>query len=146
MKYSAQARTKSLNLIILKILKTVGLNQASHTNLADFANEFVAKEIEKLRQESQALKKIREAMGSEDFARRVFEKVFKIDIDRLRSMKDMWKIRTPPRVLDFDQISKEAQGNDVSVAQSDQVAWTLSQNFTVFQDRSGYRPEFFTNG
>lgn len=84
-------------------------------------------------------------MGSEDFARRIFEKIFKIDIDRLRSMKDMWKTRAPPQALDFDVILKEARGNDVSVARSDQIAWTLSQNFTVFQDRSEFSPQFYTN-
>lgn len=95
----------------------------------------LAKEIEALRHESQALKKIRQSMGSEDFARNTFRKVYQTDINRLRSMEDMWKTRTAPSALEFDQVSKEANSIDTSVAQHDQVAWTLAENFMVFSDR-----------
>lgn len=95
-----------------------------------------AKEIENLRQESQALNSIRQSMGSDDFARRVFDKVFKDDINRLRSMEDMWKTRKQPNALDFDEISKEASAIKPSVAQQDQKVWTVAENFTVFCDRS----------
>ena len=95
----------------------------------------LAKEIENLRQESQALRQIRQSMGSDDFIRKVFEKVFQHDIDRLRSMEDMWKTRKPPLPLNFDQLLREAQGVDVLVALRDQQAWTLIENFTVFSDR-----------
>ncbi len=94
-----------------------------------------AKEIENLRQESQALNSIRQSMGSDDFARKVFDKVFKDDINRLRSMEDMWKTRKQPNALDFDEISKGASGIKPSVAQRDQKAWTVAENFTVFCDR-----------
>ena len=95
-----------------------------------------AKEIESLRQESQALKNIRESMGSDDFARKVFEKVFKDDIDRLRSMEDMWKSRTPPTALNFDDINKNASHIDASaICQNDQKTWTKIENFSVFCDR-----------
>lgn len=94
-----------------------------------------AKEIENLRQESRALNSIRQSMGSEDFARKVFDKVFKDDINRLRSMEDMWKTRKQPNALDFDEISKHAAAIKPSVAQQDQKAWTLAENFTVFCDR-----------
>ncbi|MCJ1275872.1 E1 ubiquitin-activating protein uba2 [Puttea exsequens] len=94
-----------------------------------------AKEIESLRQESQALKNIRESMGSDDFARKVFEKVFKDDIDRLRSMEDMWKSRTPPTALNFDDINKNASHIDASaICQNDQKTWTKIENFSVFCD------------
>ena len=95
----------------------------------------LAKEIENLRQESQALRQIRQSMGSDDFIRTVFEKVFQHDIDRLRSMEDMWKTRKPPLPLNFDQVLREAQGVDASVALRDQQAWTPIENFTVFSDR-----------
>ena len=94
-----------------------------------------AKELENLKQESQALQSIRQSMGSDDFARRVFDKVFKDDINRLRSMEDMWKTRKPPNALDFDEISKEGSIIKPSVAQQDQKAWTVAENFTVFCDR-----------
>ena len=95
-----------------------------------------AKEIENLRQESQALNSIRQSMGSDDFARRVFDKVFKDDINRLRSMEDMWRTRKQPNALDFDEISKEASAIKPSVAQQDQKVWTVAETFTVFCDRS----------
>lgn len=94
-----------------------------------------AKEIENLRQESQALNSIRQSMGSDDFARKVFDKVFKDDINRLRSMEDMWKTRKQPNALDFDEVSKAAAATKPSVSQQDQKAWTVAENFTVFCDR-----------
>ena len=94
-----------------------------------------ANEIEKLRQESQALKSIRESMGSDKFSRRIFEKVFKDDIERLQSMEDMWKTRKPPAALDYDSVSTEAKAVDPTVSQRDQTAWSLQENFVVFSDR-----------
>ncbi|KAL8716461.1 MAG: hypothetical protein Q9225_006213 [Loekoesia sp. 1 TL-2023] len=91
-------------------------------------------EIENLRKEAQALKQIRQSMGSDDFSRKIFEKVFTDDINRLRSMQDMWKTRQPPTALDFDAVSKSsASGGEVgdSVAKRDQVVWSLAENFTV---------------
>lgn len=81
------------------------------------------------------MKLIRESMGSEDFPHKVFEKVFTYDIDRLRSMKDMWKTRKPPQALDHDKIANGASSIPTSVAQLDQINWTLYENFTVFRDR-----------
>ncbi|KAI4233983.1 MAG: hypothetical protein L6R40_006910 [Gallowayella cf. fulva] len=96
-----------------------------------------ATEIENLRKESYALKRIRQSMGSEDFPRKIFEKVFSDDINRLRNMDDMWKTRQKPTALDFDTVSKSsASGGEVgeSVAKRDQDTWNLAENFTVFCD------------
>ncbi|KZF19415.1 putative ubiquitin-like activating enzyme [Xylona heveae TC161] len=93
-----------------------------------------AKEIENLRQESQALKAIRDSMGSDEFPRRVFEKVFGDDIKRLRSMEDMWKSRRPPEALDYDRVSQSASGIDPSISVKDQENWNLAENFVVFSD------------
>ncbi|KAI4240316.1 MAG: hypothetical protein LQ352_007664 [Teloschistes flavicans] len=96
-----------------------------------------AAEIENLRKEASALNQIRQSMGSDNFPRRMFEKVFTDDINRLRSMEDMWKTRSPPTALDFDSVAKSsASGGEVgeSVAKRDQSAWTLAENFTVFCD------------
>ena len=95
----------------------------------------LAKEIENLRKESQALHNIRMSMGSEDFARKVFEKVFKDDINRLRSMDDMWKIRKPPSPLDFDELMKSLETINAPIANQDQKTWTEAENFVVFLDR-----------
>ncbi|KAH7080621.1 ubiquitin-activating enzyme E1 3 [Paraphoma chrysanthemicola] len=93
-----------------------------------------AKEVANLRKEAQALKRIRESMGSEDFPRLVFNKVFKEDIERLRSMEDMWKTKRAPEALDYDKLLEESLGCGPAVAQRDQVVWTAAENFAVFVD------------
>ena len=91
-----------------------------------------AKEIEILRHEAQALKTIRAAMGSQDFPRKVFEKVFNEDIERLRGMEDMWKSRSKPNALNYDDLSSGAMNVDDSTLQNDQAVWGVAENFAVF--------------
>lgn len=74
-------------------------------------------------------------MGSDEFPRKVFEKVFIDDINRLRSMEDMWKTRPRPIPLDFEYSSTEANDISPSIAQQDQEVWTETENFAVFCDR-----------
>lgn len=93
-----------------------------------------AKEVANLRKEAQALKRIRESMGSDDFPRLVFEKVFKEDIERLRSMEEMWKTKRAPEALDYDKLTQEALGTGPAVASQDQVVWNVAENFAVFVD------------
>ncbi|KAL1985382.1 hypothetical protein VTN96DRAFT_7943 [Rasamsonia emersonii] len=93
-----------------------------------------AEEIENLRREAQALKAIRASMGSDDFAEKVFTKVFKEDIERLRGMEDMWKTRKPPEPLDYGTLQEKASAIDPTVSQNDQKIWTLEEDFVVFKD------------
>lgn len=74
-------------------------------------------------------------MGSPDFARKVFEKVFKEDIDRLRGMTDMWKLRKPPESLDFDHLQDESSCVDAAVSRNEQKVWSVAEDFAVFKDR-----------
>ncbi len=74
-------------------------------------------------------------MGSGDFARKIFDKVFAEDITRLRSMEDMWKSRTAPQPLNYDEVVRSAAKIGHSVSKRDQVAWTLAENFSVFCER-----------
>ncbi|THC98664.1 hypothetical protein EYZ11_001867 [Aspergillus tanneri] len=94
-----------------------------------------AEEIANLRKEAQALKEIRQSMGSPDFARRVFEKVFIYDIDRLRGMEDMWKVRDPPTPLDFGKLQEESADIQSAVSVEDQRVWSLTEDLVVFKDR-----------
>ena len=94
-----------------------------------------AQEIANLRKEAEALKRIREAMGTEAFARDLFQKVFKEDILRLRSMDDMWKMRKPPNTLDFDTLSKASLGLSPELVKDDQKIWNETENFVVLRDR-----------
>lgn len=92
------------------------------------------KEIEDLQKESLELSNIRQSMGSAEFCRRVFDKVFTDDINRLRSAEDVWKTRKPPTSLSFDELESASSKVDSSVVQKDQVTWTLAENFFVFCD------------
>ncbi|KAL5364912.1 hypothetical protein BJX96DRAFT_179376 [Aspergillus floccosus] len=93
-----------------------------------------SEEIANLRKEAQALKEIRQSMGSPEFARKVFEKVFKEDINRLRGMEDMWKSRKRPEPLDYEKLEEESSGVETTISCNDQKVWTLFENFVVFKD------------
>ncbi|RPB19596.1 ubiquitin-activating enzyme [Terfezia boudieri ATCC MYA-4762] len=93
-----------------------------------------AQEIEALRRESQELKKIREQIGTDSFARSIFEKVFTRDIQRLCGMEDMWKRRKAPTALDYDTVETAAKGIPGHTANMDQKIWSLEENFVVFVD------------
>jgi ubiquitin-like 1-activating enzyme E1 B len=95
----------------------------------------LAVEIENLRREAQALKDIRESMGSDDFPQKVFNKVFQDDIERLRGMEDMWKTRKPPEPLDYNALQEKATGIEASISQNDQKVWTMEEDLVVFKDR-----------
>lgn len=87
-----------------------------------------------MRREAQALKEIRQSMNSAEFPRKVFEKVFKEDIERLRGMEDMWKTRKPPEPLDFDKLEEESLSIENTIASNDQKVWSLAEDFAVFKD------------
>lgn len=80
---------------------------------------------------------IRESMGSDNFAQKVFDKVFKADIHRLLSMEDMWKLRKAPEPLDFDKLKEEAAAVDSTISSDDQNVWAEVEDFAVFRDRLG---------
>ncbi|KAF7950211.1 hypothetical protein EAE96_007502 [Botrytis aclada] len=114
-----------------------GASEDESTEMDHSEDSENAKEIEKLRLESQALKKIKESMGTDAFPQLLFDKVFKDDIIRLRSMEDMWKSRRPPEALDYTTLNVEA-GNDEAIKQAilkdDQRLWNLHENLIVFKD------------
>lgn len=93
-----------------------------------------AEEVVKLREEAQALKKIRSLMGTREFAQAVFDKVFNEDIERLRSMSEMWQSRNPPESLKFETLKAETdlvkQGQALS--SQDQRVWSVEENLAVF--------------
>jgi ubiquitin-like 1-activating enzyme E1 B len=76
----------------------------------------------------------------------LFDKVFKTDIERLRSMEDVWKNRRPPEPLDFatlyDQASQslasgepnELLAKTADIIKDDQRIWTLEENLAVYID------------
>lgn len=92
-----------------------------------------AAEIEELKREAQALKKIRESMASDDFVKQVFDKVFKEDIERLAKMEDMWKDKKPPEPLSYDVLEQEASTLNSSILEDSQRTWSASENFLVLK-------------
>ncbi|EME78330.1 uncharacterized protein MYCFIDRAFT_96596, partial [Pseudocercospora fijiensis CIRAD86] len=93
-----------------------------------------AEEVAKLKEEAEALKKIRGMMGQENFAKAVFNKVYHDDIERLRSMKEMWQSRKAPESLQFEVVCIDAnpEKHGEELATQDQYVWTLLDNLKVF--------------
>lgn len=90
-----------------------------------------------MKKESEALKAIRESIGSEKFPQLLFDKVFKSDIERLRSMEDMWKSRTPPQALDYETLmgqATEAFASKQAIIEDGQKVWSLEESLVVFND------------
>ena len=50
-------------------------------------------------------------------------------------MKDMWKTRQQPQLLDFDALDQTLSSIDPAIATKDQETWTIEENFAVFRDR-----------
>ncbi|KAG0172058.1 E1 ubiquitin-activating protein uba2 [Apophysomyces sp. BC1015] len=118
-------------------------NSEEEDALEKNTSEENANELEALARETEELKKIKAATGTEEYARLVFEKVFISDINRLLEMKDMWKHRSPPAPLDYDSIEIEAEielsnreegGVSSASGLTDQNVWPLWQSFDVFRD------------
>lgn len=91
-------------------------------------------ELINLQKEANALKEIKEAMGTSDFARRIFNKVYKKDIIRLLSAESMWTARKAPTPLDYDELDASASSTPSALSEKDQVLWSLEENLRVFQD------------
>lgn len=76
-------------------------------------------------------------MGTEDFPQLLFDKVYRDDIIRLRSMADMWKTRRPPEPLDYSTVIEKSAGalaRTEAILRADQKPWTLEENVAVFKD------------
>ncbi|KAG5983038.1 hypothetical protein E4U55_000934 [Claviceps digitariae] len=103
-----------------------------HSNDAENASE-----IEELKKESAALKKIRDAIGTDNFPQMLFDKVFHSDIERLRSVEDLWKSRRRPEPLNYDTLytqATEAVAAKDQILSGDQRVWSLEENLVVFKD------------
>ncbi|KAJ3128085.1 E1 ubiquitin-activating protein uba2 [Nowakowskiella sp. JEL0407] len=68
-------------------------------------------ELEKLKNEANALKKIKELKGDE-FLFAVFEKVFEADIKRLASTDALWKVHDPPTPILLSELKVQLNTNN----------------------------------
>ncbi|EMR67006.1 putative family protein [Eutypa lata UCREL1] len=96
-----------------------------------------AQEIAELKKEADELRKIRESVGTAQFPQMLFDKVFSADINRLRSMEDMWQSRIPPESLKYEDVmgrASESVASKDSFLYDDQRVWSLEENLVVFND------------
>ncbi|EGR48605.1 uncharacterized protein TRIREDRAFT_61945 [Trichoderma reesei QM6a] len=111
-----------------------GVSEDDFDHSADADN---AHEIEELKKESEALKQIRESIGTPKFPKLLFDKVFNADIERLRSAPDVWKSRRAPEALKYDEVMARASqlfdSKDAILADGQKI-WSLEENFVVFND------------
>ncbi|KFA47747.1 hypothetical protein S40293_07149 [Stachybotrys chartarum IBT 40293] len=109
-------------------------DQAAFDHSEDADN---AHEIQELRREAAALKNIRETIGGAEFPVLLFDKVFRSDIERLRSVEDMWKSRRPPEPLQYENLlarSVDALSSKDMLLTKDQTIWSLEESLVVFKD------------
>ncbi|KAH8601231.1 hypothetical protein B0O99DRAFT_251908 [Bisporella sp. PMI_857] len=114
-----------------------GASEDSSPELDHSEDSENAEEINKLKQEAEALKKIKESMITESFPQLLFDKVYKYDIQRLLSMEEMWKTRKAPRPLDYASVLQDLgdlESRKEKILREDQRLWTLHENTIVFKD------------
>lgn len=111
-----------------------GTSEDAVADLDASTNSENAEEIKKLKEESEQLRKLKESMGEDDFAQRVFDQVFKKDIERLLSMEDYWKNKKAPTPLDYDIFAGGSESVDPAISAVDQRLWTIPETFVVFKD------------
>lgn len=76
-------------------------------------------------------------MGTPSFPQLLFDKVYKDDIIRLRSMEEMWKSRRPPEPLDYEIVfngAAKACSRKSAILKDGQRVWDLEENVVVFKD------------
>ncbi|KAL4902999.1 hypothetical protein BDW74DRAFT_55619 [Aspergillus multicolor] len=111
-----------------------GTSEADAENLDYSEDADNVQELENLQREARALREIRQSMGSAEFAQKVFDKVFKEDINRLRNMEDAWKTRNAPEPLDYQVLEETASSVEPGISLKDQRVWTTSESLAVFKD------------
>ncbi|KAI9099384.1 hypothetical protein DFS34DRAFT_642694 [Phlyctochytrium arcticum] len=89
-----------------------------------------ASEMAHLKRESEALKQLREAAGTAEYGRKVFEKVFTDDIKGLVALEDLWKSRAPPTPLDYDALTAGLADNTHDLPEHQ--VWTIEENVRTF--------------
>lgn len=111
-----------------------GVSEDQAAEVDSSADSENAEEIKKLKEESQQLRKLRESMGSDNFAQKVFDQVFRKDVERLLSMEDYWKNKKAPTPLSHELFATGAEDVDTSISLTDQRVWTIPETFVVFKD------------
>ncbi|KAI0125055.1 hypothetical protein BJ170DRAFT_636084 [Xylariales sp. AK1849] len=99
-----------------------------HSEDADNAHE-----IAELKKEAEALRKIRESVGTQEFPQMLFDKVFNTDVARLCSMEEMWTSREKPRPLTYETLKPTIPTINEAFLQDDQRMWSVEENLAVLE-------------
>lgn len=92
-------------------------------------------EITALRKEALEMSNLRSSLGTEGAAQRVFDKVFKDDIERLLSMEEMWKNRTKPTPITYADAMATAADTQARKGLRDQTQLGLKETVDLFESR-----------
>lgn len=109
-----------------------GVSEDAAMDASESAND--QEEMQNLKTETEALRKLRDEMGTADFAKKVFEQAYTKDVERLLSMEEFWKNKRKPIPLSYNDLVSQSDGIDASVAQLDQDVWSVPQTFVIFKD------------
>ena len=77
-------------------------------------------------------------MGQSGFIENVFRKIYADDVNRLRSMENLWKIRKMPSPLEWEKLhTKRATSlkKGKSEFDRDQKVWNVKESVQVFEER-----------
>lgn len=118
------------------------VSDEDHSDVIDeTTNEENAEEVANLNKEANELKELHAGLLEDDFAKKVFEKVFTTDIERLVSIDSMWKMRKPPTPLFYDKLFEEITKEEKDIKslaekalKADQNNWTIAEAFAVYKD------------
>jgi ubiquitin-like 1-activating enzyme E1 B len=88
-------------------------------------------EVAKLQREANELRSLKDTIFEDGFAAKMFDKVFYTDIERLRSMDSMWKARSRPVSIKYEELEHRASSVTAQVVEIDQKVWSLEENFYV---------------
>jgi ubiquitin-like 1-activating enzyme E1 B len=93
-----------------------------------------ATDLKRIQEEMVAFRAVRDAIGTEDFPKLLFDKVFKQDIELLRGMEEIWKTRAPPTPFEFATLSSQQLADGAVTSKKDQKVWSETECFVVFLD------------
>lgn len=94
-----------------------------------------AEERENMVREANELRELRDGLFDDDIGKKLVNKVFNTDIERLVSMESMWKTRKPPQPINYnEELEQKVNALDEdSVLSQDQKVWCLEENLAVLQ-------------
>ncbi|WFC99286.1 E1 ubiquitin-activating enzyme [Malassezia yamatoensis] len=93
-------------------------------------------ELENLRKETGYIRVLRSELSTDpdQAARKVFEKVYNVDIRRLLSMEEMWETRQKPVPLSLDEAHADSRSLVQTEVLKDRQMWSLAETADAFLD------------